>query len=206
MTVTSMIHSFLLKAKELDRTDVINMKTFDIAKILDQSQDDLIDTLFANKNYEALENLIDDSYITSGSFGAWLSGIDGAISIPLTAMSDYRNYIRSQSNITRSAVPPATAKNAANIDIDKSEIGPFESNTINSAIFYNPRCFVEGAYLIVIPDAYTTINAETVVYLKTPTALIESATSDLPDYLHETIVDMALIKSAEVVNVQDLKK
>jgi hypothetical protein len=124
----------------------------------------------------------------------------------------YRTYLRSQSKLTRTMVPVVTDMYFANDMVDYSVIRLFETTDINRPIFSNPKCFIEGEYLVVVGDAYSTISAIDLVYIRDPKALHLTVDSDdytttceLPVELHERIVDVAIRIAGETVNINDIK-
>jgi hypothetical protein len=209
MTVQDMVYSFILKSKALDRNNIVDLKTFDVLTYLNDAEDIVIDELISIGNYNAIQGIIDTTVILAAAFvtATHDSVPSGGLAVDMSLISGYRNYVKSETNMTRTAVPVvAVAKNVMNIRIDMESIAMFETNGTNKPIFTNPKYFVEGDFLIVVPDAYSTVVSERISYVTEPTALTIGATSDLPAFLHERIVDTAVRISQETVNVQDLKK
>lgn len=213
MTVIEMTHSFLNKAKSLDRTDVANLKTFEILRLLNDSQQIVIDEVISSGNLGALHNITSSTSIASASFASYDNTPGGGIAVDLGVITGFRNYVRSSSNMTRTQVPVvSSAKNTNNEEINSSNVGLFETNGSNLPIFINPKCFLDGDYLLVIADGYTTISSVDVTYIKYPGTMVmsgagsgEVTTCELPVFLHEKVVDIALIKSSETINVNDIK-
>jgi len=214
MLTVNMYNNFLLKVKTLDRTDIASTGSHDVLFYLNQAQDILIDKLVQERKFEYLRPLTLSQTVAHAAFvtttGTYVTGISGAAAIDLSALTTFRNYLHSQSVLTRTAAPAATSVSVMNKAIEKEEIFRYETNGTNKPIFTNPKEIVEGKYLIVLPDAYTTLASITAIYVKTPTALIlttpASDTSDLPPFLHQDIVDIAVKLSQETVNINDIKK
>lgn len=214
MLVVEMHRNFLLKVKSLDRTDIKDTASYDVLFYLNQAQDILIDKLIAEQKYDLLRPIILASEVAAAAFiatGTYNPGITGAIVVDLSALTTFRTYLRSQSKLTRTAVPVvSSAIYMQNKPIEKEEIFRWETNGTNKPIFTNPKEILEGKYLVVLPDAYSTITHELVSYVKTPTALImttpASDTCDLPAFLHQDIVDLAVKISTETINIYDTKK
>lgn len=211
MLTVEMQRNFLLKIKSLDRIDIKDMSSYDILFLLNQAQDILIDRLIAERKFDLLRPITLSSDVsTFVTTGVYDSGINGAKVVKLDDLTTYRTYLNSQSKLTRTAVPAATDVYMANKPVDKLEIFKFETNGTNKPIFTNPKEIIEGNYLIVLGDAYSTISHIIVIYVKTPTVLVISTpasdTSDLPSFLHQEIVDIAVQLARETVNINDLKK
>jgi len=125
---------------------------------------------------------------------------------------NYRKYIRSQTKLTRTYAPTITDKYFANEEIERGMVRFYETNTNNKPIFPNPKCFLEGNYLLIVPDAYSSISAVDVVYIRDPKTLHLTSdsgdyttTCELPEEFHEKIIDLALRLAQEVVNINELK-
>jgi len=213
MLVVDMQRNLFLKIHSLDRTEIKDIKSYDTLALLNQAQEILIDKLIAEERYGDLRPITANSVVASGSFvtsGTFESGIDGAKVVDLAALTTYRTYLRSQSKLTRTYAPTVAAGTyTQNKPIRKEDVFRFETNGTNKPIFPNPRTIVNGKYLIVIPDGYSTITDIDVIYVKTPTALVISTpasdTSELPAYLHAQIVDIAVELSRQTVNINDIK-
>ena len=209
-----MNQSFLFKVKSLNRTEVADVTSYDAVNLLNEAQKSIVDELIAAGRYDLLHTITDSTSIAAGSFASYDNTPSGGIVVDLSGISDYRNYVRSESNMTRSAVPAvAVAKNFANTEIAKEEIKIYETNGINKPLFTSPRSYVEGTYLIVVPDAYSTVVAEKITYVRVLDTLVltgagagETVTCELPAFLHEKVVDIAVVKSRETVNINDIKQ
>ena len=214
MLTVEMHRNLLLKIKSLDRTDIKDIQSYDALFLLNQAQDILIDKLVQERKFEYLRPLTLSQTVAHAAFvtttGTYVTGINGAEAVDLSALTTFRNYLHSQSVLTRTAAPVATSVSVMNKAIQKEDIFRYETNGTNKPIFTNPKEIVEGKYLIVLPDAYTTLASITAVYIKIPTVLVivapYSNTSDLPAFLHQDIIDIAVRLSQETVNVSDLKK
>lgn len=214
MLTVEMHRNFLLKVKTLDRTDLVDIQSYDVLFLLNQAQNIIIDKLIAERRMTDLRPLILSQTVLAAGFiatGTYDPGITGAKVVDLSALTTFRTFLESHSKITRSAVPAATDVYMINKPIAKEDIFRWETNGTNKPIFTNPKELVDGKYLIVIPDAYTTtVTSITSIYVKTPTTLVittpASDTSDLPAHLHNEIVDIAVQLSQETVNVNDIKK
>jgi hypothetical protein len=207
MTGIEMNQRFLAKVKSLNRTEIPDMTTYDILNSINEAQDILIDQLLSEGALSLLQTIIDSETVLAAAFEVYASAPSGGIVVDLTDLTSYRNYIRSESSITKTMVPLIeSAKSVANIEIDKSFLYMFESNGTNKPIFTQPKCFVEGDYLVVIADAYTTVVSEHITYVRIPDEITLAVDCELPAHLHEKIVDIAVMKSMEVINRKDLEK
>lgn len=226
MTTVEMQEAFLLKIKTLDRIDVRDMNSYDIMVLLTDAQLRITQEAIAAKDFGAIRPIIEAKAVTSWITSAFPAGISGNVKVidlgnisGITTNTKYMAYVRSQSKVTRTAVPVVgSGTYVNNQEIPREIVANFETNGSNSPIFTNPRCFVEGDYLVVIPDAYTTISEIVAVVVRTPKMLGLSAdsgsgtvlptvtTSELPAALHQRIVDLAVQIYGDTVNVNDLRK
>lgn len=187
MNLDEMIYQFWLKAKTLDRVDVESVKTFDVVTVLNDAQEILIDELVKNKAWSYLRPLttwfsFSDSSIPS-YYANFLSGIEPGLSRTVTInLSEigsvdpyytYRNYIRSQSVVHRHAAPLTNTIGdylqsnwTANEDWPNDRIKEIETTQVNIPIFYNPKAILEGSFLTIVGDGYTTIESGVVIFVR----------------------------------------
>ena len=226
MTVVDMNHSFLLKLKALDRTDIKNPLSYDIVSLLNNAQDIIVNELIVNRQYDSLRPITESVQVdenggsyTDNWYTSYVTGITGTKVVKLstlgvTANTTFQYYLRSQSKITRTYSPTIAAETfVQNEEIPKELIGEFEVNGSDVPIFTRPKAILEGDYLILLGDGYTTITEATVVVLRNPKILhlttnttVYVTTCELPSYLHEVIVDKAIQIFNETINVNDLNK
>lgn len=134
---------------------------------------------------------------TSSATGA-LSGI--AVQASLNSVTDFMFYIRSDSKLTRTAVPVISSEKwMPNEFIKYSEKDNFLTTPVHNPIIIKPGCYIENSgsanNLIVIHDAYTTIETTggvSLEYIKEPVDITESVSSELPNFMHEDIVKFAV--------------
>jgi len=211
MTTIEMQRSFLSKSHTLDRTDLRNLSSFDIITLLNQAQDIVINDIYSSGRYIELNNITTSFAVTSISSPtfdtAFVHGIAGAKCVSLSGLSAFRYYIRSQSKLSRSAVPVVSDMFMVNIPVENDIISYFETNGVNKPIFQNPKEIRDGQYLVVLGDAYTTISEVHVVYVRNPLVLVLSGavggvsttTCELPAHVHERVVDVAIEISGEIL-------
>lgn len=213
MLVVEMHRSFLLKAHSLDRTDIKDIQSYDVLFYLNQAQDILIDRLIAERKYDAVRPITIHSVVASGSFiatGTYDPGINGAKVVDVSALATFRTFLRSQSKLTRTVVPLiSSATYMQNKPVEHEELFKWETNGTNKPIFTNPKEMLEGKYLVVLPDAYSTITEIDVIYVRIPAVLVLTTpatdTCELPVHLHQDIVDIAVQLSGQTVNINDKK-
>jgi hypothetical protein len=229
MTVIEMIHSFWLKAKTLDETGADSVKSFDVVTLLNNAQDIVIDELVSNRAWQYVRPITTSFVFTdistpdftdSYSHGIGYVQADGTRTCDMLEVGTadpyhtYRNYIRSQSKISRTAVPQLTDERVSNEDITQEFIHEIETSGTNVPMFTNPKALLEGGKLVVIGDGYTTMSEVTVVFVRVPTVLDPtvttvwangvrgvSTTCELPTELHQRIVDVAVGIFYSQVNV-----
>jgi len=213
MNTIEMHRSFLLKAHTLDVTEIKDMSSYDIMALLNQAQNDIISDRYFAKKYDDLRP-ITKSIETNTFDSSYFTGVTGTKVVDLKTITDYVYYLRSQSKMTRTYVPTvSTATYVANIPIDYSSLLFFETNGSNRPIFKNPKEIVEGDFLVVLPDYYTTILYIDVIYIRKPLELTlevpiatTTNTCELPTNLHQTIVDRAVELSMQTINRNELNK
>jgi hypothetical protein len=227
MNTIEMQESFLLKIKTLDRIDVRDLNSYDIMVLLTDAQLRLVNESVAVKDFGTIRAILETKTFATGDLGASTNwGINGGKVVrldtiaPTATYTKYEGYVRSQSKLTRTAVPIVSAPGVFvnNQEIPRDIIQNFETNGSNAPIFTNPRCFLEGSYLVVIPDAHTVISDIVVVFVRTPkslglatdsgssTVIPTVTTSELPNSVHQAIVDKAVQIYGDTVNVNDLRR
>lgn len=120
--------------------------------------------------------------------------------VDLSQVTDFMFYIRSDSKITRSAMPLVeTPSWMPNEFIKYSEKDKFLTTPVNIPIITKPGCYIENSglsnSLVIIHDIYTIITDSkgvSIEYIKTPKDITNDNTSDLPNYLHEDVVKFAV--------------
>jgi len=216
MNTIEMQRSFLLKAHTLDITEIRDMSSYDIMFLLNQAQDEIIMERWIARSYNDLRPITTSAEIAAASFdNTYVTGITGASVIDLKGVSNYRHYLRSQTKMTRTAVPViSSAVYVNNIPVDYNNLLFFESNGTNRPIFKNPKEIIEGDFLVVLPDYYTSIEKIAVIYVRLPLTMTldtpvggsTTNTCELPIHLHQDIVDRAVALSMQTVNRSSASK
>lgn len=130
---------------------------------------------------------------------------DAATGLPLTNIlhaypvilpNDYLHYIRSDTTITRTALPVISSwSTVPNKVIDYSMVDLVTTNAFNKPILRKPCIvFEENNTMMVFIDGYTSINSLVITYLKTPITIKLGGSNDceLAEYLHEEVVATAV--------------
>jgi len=142
-------------------------------------------------NVEELRNLIKRDTVSPGSA---LTTVLHAY--PVTLPNDYLHYIRSDSSVTRTALPVInSASIVPNKVIDYSMVDLVTTHAFNKPILRKPCVvFEESSTMIVYIDTYTTLGDVTFTYLKTPLTIKLGGSNDceLAEYLHEEVVATAV--------------
>jgi hypothetical protein len=88
-----------------------------------------------------------------------------------------------------------------------------ESNGTNRPIFKNPKELIEGDFLVIVPDYYTTLTAIVVIYVRKPLQMTlgtpggtETNTCELPTFLHQDVVDKAVQLSMQTISREPVRK
>lgn len=125
------------------------------------------------------------------------TGPDNRVIISLP--NDYLFYIRSDSKVTRTALPVATEKWTPNRETNYDEVEDVITGIYNTPILPNPIVvFEEYDRILIIHDSYTTINGLELTYLRNPKTLViddpvagEVVECELAHHTHEEITRMA---------------
>ena len=141
--------------------------------------------------------LVDCTAISSGP----LDGIASTVNLT-TSASDFMFYIRSDSKLTRSAMPIiSTASWMPNEYIKYTDKDKFLTTPVHTPIIIKPGCFLENTgtanSLVILYDSYTTLGttgAISLEYIKEPDDITLEAggESELPNFMHEDIVKFAV--------------
>ena len=152
---------------------------------------------FVRKRSDDLRNLIKRYGTTSPVLSHPATGASNRVIITLP--SDYLFYIRSDSRVTRTALPVVTQQWTPNRETNYDEIFNIETGIYNTPILPHPIIvFEESDRLVIYYDSYTSITGYEVTYLRKPkTLVIDDAGSDetieceLAYHTHEEVTRMA---------------
>jgi hypothetical protein len=217
MNTIEMQRSFLLKAHTLDITQLRDVSSYDIMFLLNQAQDEIIMEKYLSRKFDDLRPITTGEEVLAAAFEtAYPSGIQGASVVDLKDLTNYNLYLRSQSKMWRSAAPPISVGSPIYVNNDPVNYENMlfhESNGTNRPIFKNPKEMVEGDFLIVFPDYYTTLVAVVVVFVRKPLQMTldtpdstTTNTCELPGFLHQDVVDKAVQLSMQVVDRNPSKR
>lgn len=124
---------------------------------------------------------------------------DIASSVDLANATSFMFYIRSDSRLTRTALPTCTNKWMPNEFIKYKDKEDFLTTPIHSPIIVKPGCYIENDgtsnKLIIIHDIYTAITESSglsLEYIKEPDDVTENNDCELPNFMHEDIVKFAV--------------
>ena len=201
MTVLVMISNFLLEYDRLSSASAPGYENIEIIRFLNKAQIELVNELYRNKQYMLIdEQLLTCTYTAGGVLTyPYMTGAKYFDLNSATYTTRYMYYIKSFTKLSRTYLPTMTTTIVGNDDIQKEEAKYYVSNAFNTPIFRYPKAFIDGQWLVVIPDGYTTITEVSVDYLSEPRTLTEAttdanntATCDLKTILHDTIVTKAV--------------
>lgn len=116
-----------------------------------------------------------------------------------TLNKDFLFYVRSDSKVSRSAMPVVSEQWVTNEFIKVSDIDKYLTTPFNTPIIVKPGCYIQvtdtGLQLRILYDSYTTLglsNTLHIEYLKKPNNIDFDIDSELPSFLHEEIVKLAV--------------
>lgn len=134
-------------------------------------------------NSEDLKDLI--TYVTLTAGSTTYSTYTQSYLYP----GDYLHYIRSDST---ASVRGYSGSQMPNKLVSWKEMDKAISNTYNSPILRKPFVVLASDEILVTRDIYTTISAVKLTYLREPVKITLSVTSELAEYLHEDIAQLAV--------------
>lgn len=133
-------------------------------------------------NSEDLKNLI--TYSTLAVLGSTYSNNTISCSYPGT----YLHYIRSDTDADIDSVN----SQLPNKLVSWSEMDKVITNVYNIPIIRKPFLVLFEDYMLITTDSYTTPTAVRLTYLRKPLDISISQTSELAEYLHEDIAQLAV--------------
>jgi len=210
MITSEMIVNFLVEYDRVASLSAPSYEDSEILQFLNRSQYDLTEILFQSRNLELLGILS-----VSAKVSAVLGGFDtltelGAVRAETshTQFTRFLHYLDSYSQVTRVAVPAMSATYVKNSEIPKNQARFYQTSDFNSPIFRYPKTYIDGEYVVVIPDAYSSIDEITVDYIMNPKELVtsvsdatsETVTCELPESLHEEVITKAVQLAQITIN------
>lgn len=148
-------------------------------------------------NSEDLKNLITFSTITPTAPATPYS----TYTYDCTYPNDYLHYIRSDTNGTIDSV----TSQLPNKLVSWSEMDKAVTNSYNTPILRKPFIvLMEDKFLITV-DKYTSPVTVKLTYLKKPLDITISQTSELAEYLHEDIAQLAVSMYEKQLSTNDTK-
>ena len=152
---------------------------------------------FVQKNSDDLRGLIKRQ---TGLVKNPLSGIPNRSLVNLP--SDYLFYIKSESKVTRTALPVlAVAAWVPNREVTYKELAKITTSVYNTPILRHPVVtFEEDDKILLYKDNYTTVSDFEITYIREPKDLVltvvdastETTTVELAEHTHEEIVRLAV--------------
>lgn len=123
---------------------------------------------------------------------------------------DYIQWMSSETGLTRTADPVIASKEyIQNFPITEADMPRFRITTEHNPHIRNPRVLAKEDFLHVFCDADTTLIDQKITYVRFPLNIIldeaddfENQDPELPDHLHEEIVERALAKILRDLNAQ----
>jgi len=209
MTAAQAIENFLLEYDRVNSLSAPNYTDDEILTFINRAYKQVVADQVVARNYTLLDTLV--ATYTFGTLSTYttLSNayyVDITQTQPANGGTRFGYYISSSCTLSRSAVPVATSTKVTNEYIDRNQAKDFESNSVNSPIFRNPKVFIEGDDLVIIYDNYTTVTALNLVYVKIPYTLVtgspgagETGSLETREDLDQTIITTA-VHLSEIVN------
>ena len=208
MTVTEMQYSFDTLIQTMD--DVFKsterLDTDEVVRFLDTAQRRFFEEKYLTQgtfqgNVELLRRKADD-------LRALIKRSECLLSIPSTGVTnrilatlpdDFLYYLRSDSKITRTALPVVENEWTTNAEVNYTEISNVTTTSFNIPILRSPAVTLESDYLLVYKDNYTTLEGLEMTYIRQLKVLsldvsdtTYTTTCELSEYLHSDIVRRAV--------------
>lgn len=197
MTTSEMIKLFKLKYDAAGSSAAPDFIDTEIIEFLNNAQLSIVDLLHAQKNFVLLATLIRTVTDPTGD-STGLSYPNKYFRISKTALPEYRYYIRSNSRIIRESKSLFVNHDYIPIDLLYRFL-----KTGNNIPRFN-RCVVfddSNNNLVIMGDGYVTgIENIFITYLKNPTLITPSITSELDSSLHEKIVEIAVDEAVKSIH------
>lgn len=134
-------------------------------------------------NSEDLKNLIVFANITPAA------SVYSAYTQSCAYPSNYLHYIRSDSTASVKLLAPNQLPNKL---VSWREMDKVISNSYNKPIIRKPFVVLGSSEMLITRDIYTTISSVRLTYLRKPLDISLSQTSELAEYLHEDIAQLAV--------------
>ena len=115
--------------------------------------------------------------------------------------ADYLHYIRSDSTATVDTIE----SQLPNKLVSWREMDKAITNSYNKPILRKPFVVLAKQYMLVTVDSYTTLSSVRLTYIKTPADITISQTSELVEYLHEDIAQLAVSMYEKQLSTNDTK-
>lgn len=136
------------------------------------------------------------------------AGVDNEYYCPYP--DDYIMWLSSETGLTRTADPEiATKEYVQNQTITETQIAQFRTNTEHKPHIRNPRVLVREDFLHVFCDYQTTLVDQKITYVRFPLNIVLDEADDflnqdpeLPDHMHEEIIERALQKMLSDLNAE----
>ena len=209
MTVAEMHFEFqiLLETMWSDFKETERPDSYTVLKFLNLAQSRYLkDKYLSNPdmkaNIEFVRKKADDlRNIIKRTISALLAGTTGPgnkRTLPLP--DDYLFYIRSDSKVTRTALPVVASQWTPNRETSYDEVENVITGVYNTPILPEPVIvFEQGDTMVIYYDTYTSISEVEVTYLRHPKTMVidspgadDTITCELAEQTHEEIVRLAV--------------
>lgn len=176
----------------------------EIYSLLNRGQDYIILDLYKQRNFELLQSLIKEGAIAFSSSSEYRYGV-----LPI----DYWLYITLSVIAIRTAatstgfIPSFVDNSGSRVDcdlIDPKEALQFLASPFNRyRIWKNPKAYLEGNYIRVIMDNFSTTSSGNLTYIKKRASISNSVSCELQESLHRLVVDKAIDIAKTIINIQE---
>jgi len=204
-TTIEMINQFLI---EYDRIVAQISKSYsddEIVSFLNRAQGMIVDELYKNRRFDLLGSLFVSDTISSGIGNSW--EITNSVYIDLSTNANITAGVKYPVDVsvalTRTGYPSSSGRIKCDpVAVEEAKYYAIDNGN-SKMIFREPKVYQKGNYLFVIYDAYSTVTAIYLAYIKEPTKLAAgspSTKSDLRADLHDDIVTRAAYLAKEATD------
>jgi hypothetical protein len=212
MTTADMVSAFLIEYDRIVAQVSQSYTDEEILSFLNRSQEQIVDELYLTRRFDLLGSLYLIAHVNdiiSMESNGILNGHYVLRSNNTFFPLGVRHFVGVSVYTTRSALPAGTQWSKCEW-IDPGLANEYTQSLANNQIlFREPKVYVEGQFLIILTDSFTSSpGVMKVSYIRYPMRLVMSApesnettlTSELSEMLHQSIVTKAVYLAKEATD------
>lgn len=206
MTVDEMISSFRQYYDRITSYSAPGYLDAEILLFLNNAQTDVIKDRMFGVNYqppafEDNQKRVADLLPLISISSLVYTSLDSYNARQYTLPADFLYFIKAYATCTRSGYPLVSSSRMFECKFLRSgDIGNVYNAEYNRTHFLRPYITISGTTAKVIVDRYTTNSALVMHYINEPTELASAGSCDLPDHVHQDIVDVAVRQALQSIS------